>query len=424
MQKIRSKGVHIKDIDKKPIADSSVLFAVHNSLPYDKSGYAIRTHSIVSHLHENNLSIVVATRAGYPWDLHKHKQSPQNHKTDMISGIQYVRLEDTKKTFKQGSDYKYIITYAKELIRIAKQSNSTIIHGHSNYLNGLASIKAANTLGLPSIYEIRGLWHITRLTLDHHYKEGGMFEYEQQMEKAAALHADAVVTISQSLKTLITSWGVDETKIHVIPNAVNTTLFQPTRKDEKLLEKYNLKDKTIIGFIGSLTGYEGLEQLVLAVNSLLKENINIALIIVGDGRNKTHLESLTSSPNVIFTGRVPFEEVKAYYTLFDICPFPRNDFEVCHYVPPLKILEAMAMQKAIIVSDVPPLLEIIEDHTNGLICKANDVDSLKASILTLLYDDNLKAKLAQNAYSWVNKNRTWDLMIHKYIALYNSFKAK
>jgi glycosyltransferase involved in cell wall biosynthesis len=423
MIEIRNSGLVIKKEEKNSIKKISVLFAVHNSLPYDRAGYAVRTQMIARNLKEKGVEIVVTTRAGYPWDLLKHRGLAKKD-SNIIDNIKYLQILDKNKQFKKDSDLKYVKIYAEGLVKHAQDNNITILHGHSNYLNGLATIQASNQLKIPSIYEIRGLWYLTRLTLDFKYRDAGMFAYEEEMEKGVAKGADAVVTISNALKELIVSWGIDEKKIYVIPNAVDITLFAEKSPNRELINKYRLDGKVVIGYVGSLTGYEGLKELILAVDELILKKIDIALIVVGDGREREKLQKLAKSKDIIFTGRVPFEEVAEYYSIFDICPFPRNNYEVCQYVPPLKILEAMAMKKAIIISDVAPLLEIIEDGENGLVCKANSVESLKESILKLYYNKEMRKELGQKAHSWVLKNRTWDKISQKYINLYSKFIVK
>lgn len=423
MINIKEKGLIVEKIKKKSIEHISVLFAVHNSFPYDKAGYAVRTQMIAKNLKEKGIEILVTTRAGYPWDLLKHRTLDKKD-SNIIDDIKYLQIPDKNKQFKKDSDLKYVKVYADGLVKHAQENNITILHGHSNYLNGLATIQASNQLNIPSIYEIRGLWHLTRLTLDTKYRDAGMFAYEEEMEKSVAKGADAVVTISNALRELIVSWGVEEDKIHVIPNAVDITLFQKKSPNQQLINKYGLDGKIVIGYIGSITGYEGLKELILAVDELIEEKIDIALLIVGEGREKYNLQKLAKSKDIIFTGRVPFEEVVEYYSIFDICPFPRNDYKVCRYVPPLKILEAMVMKKAIIVSDVAPLLEIIENGENGLVCEADSVETLKESILKLYYNKNMRKELSQKAHSWVLENRTWDEISQEYIELYNFLKDR
>ena len=178
MNKIKNNGLTSRKIQKKTIETINILFAVHNSLPYDKAGYAIRTHSIVTKLKKNGFNVIVATRAGYPWDLQKHRELDKQIKEDSIDSVRYLRLSDDKKTFKRGADSEYIKTYSEELVKTAKKNDITILHAHSNYLNALSAIEASNKLRIPSIYEIRGLWYLTRLTVDESYEYNGMFEYE------------------------------------------------------------------------------------------------------------------------------------------------------------------------------------------------------------------------------------------------------
>ena len=299
MIEIRDNGLRVNKIQKKNITELNVLFAVHNSLPFDQAGYAIRTDHIATALQKQGLNLQVATRPGYPWDLQKHREMESREQQDSVNGVNYIRLSDKEKTFKKGADSNYINVYADELVKVAKQNDITIIHAHSNYLNGLAAIEAANRLKIPSVYEIRGLWHKTRVTLDADYKHAGMFEYESTMKKAAIEAADAVVTISNPLKELIVSWGADPAKIHVVPNAVDTAHFSPRSPSVRLVERYQLQGKTVVGFIGSLTGYEGLKELVLAVDGLIAEGLDIVLMIIGDGREKANMERLAKSKNII-----------------------------------------------------------------------------------------------------------------------------
>jgi len=422
MIEIRDNGLKINKIQKKNITHINALFCVHNSLPYDKAGYAIRTEHIVNTLKKQGLTFKVVTRPGYPWDLKKHRENLHKGVYDELNDIDYIRLEDSEKKFKRGVDTDYINMYAYELEKVAIQNDTSVIHAHSNYFNALSAIEAANRLKIPSVYEVRGLWHMTRLTLDANYRYAGMFTYEEAMEIGAMHASDAVVTISQSLKSLIVSWGINASKIHIIPNTIDTTHFIPMRRSEKLVEKYKLEGKTVIGFIGTLSNYEGLKELICAVDELIEEGLNIVLMIVGDGREKENLENSAKSEHIIFTGRVAFEEVKEYYTLLDICPFPRNNVEICQYVPPLKILEAMAMEKAVIVSNVVPLCEIIDDGVNGLVCETDNVESLKEKIVQLHHDISLRETLGKNSRVWVGENRSLEDMSLRYMALYNSFK--
>jgi glycosyltransferase involved in cell wall biosynthesis len=421
MMEIKVRGARTPSVKKKFISSPIVLFVVHNSLPYDKAGYAIRTQQIATTFKKFNIKLSVVTRPGYPWDLLKHRNLDKKNNSQ-LEDIEYIRLEDKEHTFKRGADLEYIEIYAKKIEEIAESKGTNIIHAHSNFLNGLAGAKAANKLKIPFIYEIRGLWHMTRLTINSSYKYKGMYMYEEEMEKSAARASDAVIVLSESLKRLVMSWGVDYKKIHVVPSVVDSNKFTPKSRNEILVKKYQLKDKIVIGFLGTLASYEGIREIIVACDELIEEGYNIALMIVGEGREKDNLEKIAKSKNIIFTGRVSFDEVEAYYSLFDICPFPRNNLEVCHYIPPLKVLEAMSMEKAIIVSNVAPLIEIIENNSNGLVCSADDINSLKDKICHLYNNDKTRERLGKNARIWVKNNRSVEEMSKRYKSVYDFLK--
>ncbi len=423
MMIIKSHGFSVNKLKKGPIKDPNVLFCVHNSLPYDFAGYAIRTKNISQELIKRNIQVTVSTRPGYPLDLLKHRKLYQTiPNEDSIHNVKYIRLKDNNKKFKKGADIEYIDIYANALVEYSKRYHINILHAHSNYLNGHAAIKASNILKIPVIYEIRGLWYKTRTLMDENYQKSGMYTYEENMEKSAALSADSVVTISTALKELIISWGIDKNIIHIVPNMVDINKFIPLFPDNDIINQYRLKDKTVIGFIGSLTSYEGLSELIVAIDELIEQGLNISLLIVGDGREKEKLQKLAKSEYIIFTGHVPLDSIVKYYSVIDICPFPRNNVEICRYVPPLKILEAMAMKKAIIVSNLAPLREIIQHNFSGLICETDDIKSLKQNILILYKNKNLKNSLASNARKWVLDNRSGEQIAKQYIKIYAYFK--
>jgi len=411
MYRVKNEGFFIPK-KKRKFKNHNILLIAHNNIYYDLAGYSVRTHMIAKFLKKEGFNVYVITRPGYPWDLKQHKNKEYKEYVE-IDGIKYHTLPD-KALFKKASDLEYIKHYSNEIIKFAKKRNIGILHAFSNYLNGAAAAFAANELNLPFIYEVRGFWHFTRITLDKNFKHQGMFEYEHNMEKAVIEASDKTITISDALKELLISEGIAENKIKVIPNGVDLKRFKPLKKDEELIKKYSL-NKFVVGFIGSITKYEGLDDLIKATKDL-----EVKVLIVGDGRELENLKKIASN-NVIFSGRVDFREILRYYSVLDLCVFPRKKYEVCEYVPPLKILEAMAVKKAVIASDVRALKEIVKDKKTGLLFKSEDINDLKEKILLLKNNKTLKTTLEQNAYNWV-QNRSWEKVIKEYIEIYESLR--
>jgi len=412
---------HSERAGKKLPFNNRVLLCLHNSLPYDHAGYATRSHHILKHLQHAGVDTLAATRLGYPRDLLQHADKPAAPE-NTIDGIRYIRLSDSSCSI-SAPDSEYIRGYGRALAALAQQHGSRIIHAASNFLNGMAAAEACRITGCTSVFEVRGLWHLTRAVKQPGFGGTDHFQYCDIMENAAAHEADAVVAISEALRSRLILAGIDERKIAVVPNAVEPDTFCPVPADTSLKRRLGLSGRTVIGYIGSVTAYEGLDVLMRAVSWLIDRKAELSLLIVGDGyaagRLKKLAASLPHSRHIVFTGHVPFREIRRYYSIIDIFPFPRRDCDVCRYVPPLKILEVMAMAKPLIVSDVPALLESVRDGETGLVCKADDRRSLQEALMRLYESPGLRQQLGLSAQAWVQQHRSWETVVKRYISLYN-----
>src|SRR5699024_10674821 len=105
--------------------------------------------------------------------------------------------------------------YSTELSRIAQRDRPAIIHAASNHWNGLTGVTVTRKLGIPSIYEIRGLWEITRGSRNPEWAASNMYKYIARMESDAAKGATRVFTITGALRDEMVRRGVEAEKITV-----------------------------------------------------------------------------------------------------------------------------------------------------------------------------------------------------------------
>ncbi len=396
-----------------PVPDR-VFYLLHNSLPYHSAGYSTRTHGLLTGLRGRGWDVRGVTRLGYPYDMPKMADLGEIGAVDVVDGVPYHRLSTTPGIEKKSPITEYVDRYVRELTRVAREQRPAVIHGVSNHWNGLAAVSAANHLGIPSIYEVRGLWEVTRGSRDPQWAKGGMYRFMARMEADAAASATRVLAITNALKDELVARGVDAEKITVVPNAVDAQRFRPVARDVELEEALGVRGRTVIGYIGSVLDYEGLEFLVDAADVMRARRSDFAVLIVGDGAELEKFQDLVREREledfVRFTGRVPHEEVERYYSLVDIAPFPRLPLPVCEMVSPLKPFEALAMGKAVVASDVAALAEIIEPGVNGLLHRKGDTEDLVRQLELLLDDPSLRATLARQGREWVRANRQWSDM--------------
>lgn len=389
-----------------------IMYVAHQTIPYHSSGYATRTQGLVSHLVSDGWPIEVYARLGYPADTRLAPATAKKHKQD---GVTY-HFSASKRWGKDHADISgYINAAAEALVRQGKRQRASLVHGASNYLNGMAAVEAARRLGVPSIYEMRGLWHLTRVAKQPDFISTEQFAMIEQMELATARAADHVLAITGVLRAWLIQKGVSAKKITVVPNAVDGELFKPAPRDAALEEQLGLKDKLVVGYIGSFTDYEGLDLLLAAAAKVRSKAGDLfRLLWVGDGPALPALlqqaKELGLEDCTISLGRQPFAAVQRYYSLVDIAVFPRKGHAVCEIVSPLKPFEAMAMGKGVIVSNVRPLTEIIVHNKTGLVAEKDNDVSLAIQLQRMVTDAALRARTGKAARRWIETTRNWDVI--------------
>lgn len=401
-----------------------VFYLLHTSLPHHSVGYATRTHGLLRGIRANGWDVQGVTRLGYPYDMPQMDSMGAIEPTVVIDGVPYHRLSTTEGLEKKTPIQRYISRYSKALQKFSSEGKPFVLHAASNHWNGLAGVTAARRLGIPSIYEVRGLWEITRGSRNPDWMGGPMYKLMARLEADAATNADRVITITNALREELIARGVDEHKITVVPNGVETERFRPRARNEDLAERLGVKGKTVIGYVGSILDYEGIGLLLDSALKLKAERTGVAFLFVGDGAELAQFRERVESENlgdtVIFTGRVPHHEVEDYYSIIDICPFPRLPLPVTEIVSPLKPFEAMAMEKAVVVSSVAALEEIVSDGDNGLIFTKGDSESLTESLRRLIDDTDYRKHLAESGRQWVEQERDWKSLSHRIGEIYAS----
>ena len=189
--------------------------------------------------------------------------------------------------------------------------------------------------------------------------------------------------------------------------------------------KRTLRD---LGYFSTFTAYEGIHYLVEAAATLGGRARRFRLLLVGDGRDRgaiverAHQLGLDDG-TLVMPGRVPNDEITHYYSIIDVFVVPRTADRVSTLVTPLKPFEAMAMERSLVVSDVPPLREIVTPGEAGLLFRPEDAADLAAVLERLLDDKALRARLGRQAREWVVAERTWAHNGARYRALYERLGA-
>lgn len=393
--------------------DRRVLYHVDQSLPHHAAGYSTRTHGLVTGLRRRGWDVEVHARLGYPNDRYDHLGRPAVAPIAVVDGITYRFDPDRARGQVALDPDRYLEASVASLIARATALRPAVLHAASNHVVGRAAAVAARRLGLPVIYEVRGLWHLTRASGEPAYAATEHFELCERLEARAAAAADHVFVITRAVGDRLAARGVASDKISVLPNAVDTARFVPRPRDPALALRWGLGDHPVIGYLGGLKPYEGLDDLLEAVAMLrARRGPTFRVLIVGDGEARPALEARAAALGlgdlVVFTGAQPHDAIVDYYALVDVVAFPRKPLDVCELVSPLKPFEAMATGRAIVVSSVAALAEIVAPERTGLVHDKGDVADLAAQLERCLADLPWARALGERAAAWVRAERSWD----------------
>ncbi len=393
-----------------------ILHILDHSIPMH-SGYTFRTRAIL------------------------RAQRERGWKTSHVTGVKHSvdgppeeRVEDLLfyRTPRQGHVYdklpllnqwRVIDTLADRIEEVVLRESPDILHAHSPALNGMAASRVARRHNIPLVYECRAFWEDA--AVDHGTSSDGGLRYRltRALESHVFRRADAITTICEGLKNDIVARGISASKVTVIPNAVDATAFTFARpKDIELARSLELEERTVIGFIGSFYAYEGLPLLLEAMARLRDARPDAALLLVGGGPQEAlvlaEIERLGLQDTVVYTGRVPHEQVQSYYSLVEIFAYPRLSMRLTDLVTPLKPLEAMAEGKLVLASNVGGHRELIEDGSNGVLFEAGSSAALAEALGRLLDDRAAWPAMQRAGRDYVEQQRNWPASVSRYAALY------
>lgn len=400
-----------------PLKKKRICYILHNSLPFSSGGYATRSHGVACGLQKSGFEVIVVTRPGYPGDIIPNFKETE-HSGDLLDGIAYQRIFHPAS--KGMSPLEYIKQAADALQQKFIELRPELVMAASNYLTGFPTLIACRRLGIPFIYEVRGLWEITRISREPAFGDTATFFIQKIFEARVCHLADHALTLTSGLKKELISRGVREKSLSIAPNACDPEAFFPVERNYKLAHKYGIPDEVpVIGYIGTFVAYEGLEFLIDACASLKKKGYAFRILLVGNenasGKGRgTLTEELARKAAfggledwLTMPGRIPHADVAAHYSLIDIAPFPRKAWPVCEIVSPMKPLEAMAMGKAVVASSVDALAEMLIDGQTGLIFEKENVKDLEEKLEMCLKNPDLRRKMGANARDFIIQNRSW-----------------
>ena len=314
------------------------------------------------------------------------------------SGISHINIDILTKSELSPKVFRGIF----EISKIVKRLGIDIVHSQTR-ITQVAGFFVSKLCGIPLVTTCHGFFH----------KNIGRAILPSWGEKVIAI-SDAVN------ENLINYFGVDKDRVSLIYNGIEVKKFLKDFSEE---EKYKLKDKfgvkrdySVIGMIARFTPDKGHDVLLYALYEILKEKPNVQLVFVGDGDKKQDIVKLSQrlnlTENVVFVKpQISTVNSLAIMDVFMFTPKRREGLG-------LALLEALASGKPVVATDVGGVSSIVENNVNGFLVEPSKPALLAESVLRLLKDKALYARMARSGRETVVKKFSIDVMADRTEELY------
>ena len=236
-------------------------------------------------------------------------------------------------------------------------------------------------------------------------------------EKRAFKNANAIIAVSSFTGKITNELFATKKPFQVIPNAVNVAKFDSDSTEN---------NSKIILYFGGIIRKKGLLEIPYYFNKVVKEIPDAKLIIIGQdmrdiisGSNSTiaimnDLFDKEAIKRVTFLGSVPYQEIKKHIQEAAICIFPSFAEAL-----PVSWIEAMAMKKPIVASNIGWASEIIDDEIDGFLENPKNHNSFALKMISLLKNNDLKQQIGVAARKKIISKFSTQVVANQHIEFYN-----
>lgn len=275
----------------------------------------------------------------------------------------------------------------------------------------LAGLQFARRHGLPFLLEVNA----PLAAQQEEYRSLANAAPARGLEQMLLRNADRVLVPSRTLGDYVAAQGCRRRALRVVPCGVPREFLSRSRVDDR-------KDgEFVVGFLGSLKPWHGLDILMLAFRELLQRWDGYRLVVVGDGPMRARLEQFRDSMPITraaveIVGAVPYHEVPGHLARMDvgIAPYPPLPM---FYFSPLKIFEYAAAGLPIVASGCGQIAEVLTHRSNALLHPPGSVRKIVKHVELLRTQPNLGSRLGRRARQVVAKRYTWDRLAARLLTM-------
>ncbi|MGH8139418.1 MAG: glycosyltransferase family 4 protein [Steroidobacteraceae bacterium] len=322
---------------------------------------------------------------------------------ETLDGIRVVRIltymTANEGTVRRTLDYLSYMISASMMAWLEVRPH-VIISTSPHLFVPAAGVVHAMLRGVPHVLEIRDLWPASIAATEALRGESQILRMLERLELFLYRRSTRILALTQAFKTDLVRRGVDRAKIDVVVNGANLELFRPGMpRDPELESEYGLRNRFVVGYLGTLGLAHGLENVIAAAQQL--RGTAVTFFFVGVGAAKSELEAAVRTSgldNVVFAPRQEKSSMPRFWSVCNASLVHLRANPVFATVIPSKIFEAMAVGvPTIYAAPRGEGSDIVERHEAGIVVAPMDPAALANAAHTLALDHALCARLAESA---------------------------
>ncbi|MBK9450074.1 MAG: glycosyltransferase family 4 protein [Bacteroidetes bacterium] len=304
--------------------------------------------------------------------------------------------------------------YDRLLLKM-REFKPDFVYERANYFQ-TSGVNAARRLKVMHFLEVNSPYVEEKVELEG---DSGMLEKAREKEGWQLTKTDHVLVVSSSLREyFLHQHRVYAAKFSVVPNAIDPEKGKVNPQDVAAVKsQYNLEGKTVVGWVGSIQPWHGVETLISSFAVVAKQRADIALLVVGSGETIATMQKLAAESGVAdrihFTGSIPHAQVFAHIAAMDIAVLPDTKW----YCSPIKIFEYGLLGKAIVATHHAAVLDVMVPDQDGIIIEPG-AERLQAALLKLIADPALRSQLGAHWQQKVLRSHTWEANARRVLELF------
>ena len=386
------------------------ILYVTQYFPPDKGAAQMRAWEMVRNLTRLGHKVTVVTEfPNHPLGIIPKEYKFRFFAREVYRGVEVIRTyvkASPKKDFISRMVFylSFMLTSIVAAVKL-KRPYDLVYATSSPLFVGLSGFIISRAKGIKFVFEVRDLWPDAAAAVGQ-LRSRLLIRLAGLIEKLCYVRSNRLVVVTKGCYRHLLHKNVDPEKVEIVYNGANIEMFRPTEDRRRLRKKYGWEGKFTVLYAGNFGLIHGMNSLTEAVKKLADED-NIRFIFIGEGPMKSEVLRLQEKyqlANLEVLSDVRGEKIVDYFNLADVCLVSAKRHHLSRVLLPVKMFDAWACGKPIILSVDGEAREHLEKAEAGIWVEPEDSKGI-ANAVKYLFDNPESCEVyGSNGRKYVEKH--------------------